>query len=86
MLVDGTQRRLSFEEFRKLLAEELFLDEEIITPDASFVNDLRVDSIRLLEMILRIEALGVEIPAQAAWRIRTVNDAYEYYLNHSNHD
>jgi acyl carrier protein len=33
-------------------------------------------------MILRIESLGVKIPSEAAWRIQTVREAYEYYVNH----
>ena len=73
---------LSFAEFKKVLAEELSIDEEKITPEASFINDLFVDSIRMLEMILRIETFGVKICPEAAWQIRTVKDAYEYYLDH----
>ncbi len=73
---------LSFEEFKKVLAEELSVDEEKITPEASFINDLFVDSIRLLEMILRIETFGVKLCPESAWQIRTVKDAYEYYLDH----
>jgi acyl carrier protein len=73
---------LSFAEFKKVLAEELSVDEEKITPEASFINDLFVDSIRMLEMILRIETFGVTICPEAAWQIRTVQDAYEYYLDH----
>jgi acyl carrier protein len=81
MLMEAVARPLSFAEFKKLLAKELLVDEENITPKASFINDLFVDSIRMLEMILRIESLGVEIPPAAAWRIQTVGEAYEYYLN-----
>jgi acyl carrier protein len=82
ILTEAMVRPLSFAEFKKLLAEELSLSEEKITPEASFINDLFVDSIRMLEMILRIESLGVKIPTEAAWRIQTVGEAYEYYVNH----
>jgi acyl carrier protein len=82
MLKEAVVRPLSFAAFRKLLAEELSMSEESITPEASFINDLFVDSIRMLEMILRIESLGVKIPSEAAWRIQTVGEAYEYYLKH----
>lgn len=82
LLVEAMARPLSFAEFRQILAKELLLEEEKLTAEASFINDLLVDSIRMLEMILKIEALGVKIPPEAAWRIRTVGDAYQYYINH----
>jgi acyl carrier protein len=75
---------VTFDEFCQLLAEELRVPPERITPDASFINDLAVDSIRMVELILRIEELGVSIPSDAAWNIVTVQDAYDYYqLNRS---
>jgi len=80
--METVTEHLPFAEFKKVLAEVLSVDEEKITPEASFINDLFVDSIRMLEMILRIEAFGVEIPSEAAWRIQTVGEAYEYYVNH----
>ena len=78
--VSGT---LSFDEFRRVLAEELLVSEEKLTPEASFIMDLAVDSIRLVEMILRLEELGVRIPAEVAWQLQTVGDAYEYFVNNS---
>ena len=71
---------MSFEEFRRVLAEVLLVDEAKLTPEASFLNDLMVDSIRWLEMALTIERLGVQIPTEALWDIQTVGDSYEYYL------
>ncbi len=75
-----TRKPLSFEEFRKMLAEVLLVDEAKLTPEASFLNDLMVDSIRWLEMALTIERLGVQIPTEALWDIQTVGDSYQYYL------
>ena len=72
---------LSFDQFRKLLAQELMVDEEKIIPKASFVDDLLVDSIRMVEMILRLEEEGLHIPLEAAWQIETVEDAYRYWVN-----
>lgn len=69
----------TFPEFRRILAEELMIDEEKITPEASFFDDLWVDSIRMVEMMFRLEDLGVSIPLETAWEIRTVGDAYRYY-------
>jgi len=72
--------QLSFEQFKKLLAQELMVDEEKIIPQASFVEDLLVDSIRMVEMILRLEEEGFQIPLEAAWQIETVEDAYQYWV------
>jgi len=71
---------LSFEEFRAILAEELVLPPEKLVPEASFVQDLQVDSLALASMMLRLEELGVSIPFESAWEIQTVSDAYRCYL------
>ena len=74
----------SFEEFTGILVELLRPpDVNMIAPQASFIDDLYVDSIQLLELLMRIEELGVSVPVDAAWRIRTVGDAYDYYVTHS---
>ena len=70
---------MAFPEFRRILAEELMIDEDKITPEVSFFDDLWVDSIRMVEMMFRLEDLGVPIPLETAWEIRTVGDAYRYY-------
>lgn len=80
-MTQSSHPKLSFEQFKKLLAQELRVDEEKIVPEASFVEDLLVDSIRMVEMILRLEE-GLEIPLEAAWQMETVGDAYQYYLDH----
>ncbi len=71
--------KYSFEEFRKLVAEELLVDEEEITPHTSFA-DLRVDSVRMVDMMLRLEEWGIRIPWEAGSQIETVGDAYRFYL------
>ena len=73
------KKDLSFEEFRHLLAEELQLEESKVDPQASFITDLMVDSIRLVDMMLSLEENGISIPMEAAWDIKTVGDAYRVY-------
>ena len=55
------------------------IDEEQLTPTASFVDDLYIDSLRWAEMAIRIEALGVKIPTEAFWEIETVQGAFDLY-------
>jgi len=77
---------LSFEEFAAILAEELVLPQEKLVSEAAFVEDLQVDSLALATMMLRLEELGVSIPFESAWEIRTVGDAYRCYLESASTD
>jgi len=72
-----THPALTFDAFRKLIAQELMLDEDQVTADAAFLEDLMVDSLRLVDMMLRLEEMGYGIPLEEAWQIRTVGDAYQ---------
>ncbi len=74
--------KLTFEEFRKIVARELEVDEASIFPETSFFADLRVDSIRMVDMMLRLEEMGLVIPLEVAWEIETVGDAYRYCMEH----
>lgn len=73
---------LSFKAFQAMLAELLQLDAALFQPDAYFVTDLGVDSLRLAEVLLYLEELGLEISPDLAWQIQTVGDAYQYYQRH----
>ena len=75
---DGN-RPISFDEFRRLVADELKVDESRVVAEASFVDDLFADSIRLVEMMLHLDGRGITIPLAEAWNVRTVGDAYRVY-------
>ncbi len=70
---------LGLEEFRQLVAKELQIDLAQVTPQSSFIEDLQVDSIHMVELMLRLEELGITIPLEQAWEIHTVEDAYRCY-------
>lgn len=82
-MAEAVRGPLSFDEFKKILAEELLVSEDMLSPEASFITDLAVDSIRLVEMLLRLEELGVPIPPEVAWEIQTVGDAYKYFASNA---
>ena len=65
---------------RKLVAEELNIDESEVTPDASFQDDLGADSLALVELIMAFEdRFDIEnIPDEDAEQIKTVRDAANY--------
>jgi acyl carrier protein len=75
-------RVLSFGEFQQFLSDTLSITASALTPDASFLNDLAVDSLKLVDLMLQFERqLGLSIPTEAAWEINTVGEAYDYYIN-----
>ncbi len=71
--------RLSFPAFQAMLAELLDVDVARLTPDAYFITDLGVDSLRLADILLRLEELGVEVSPDLAWEVQTMGDAYRVY-------
>lgn len=73
----------SFEEVKKVVVEQLGVDESEITPEASFVDDLGADSLDLVELIMSLEEqFDVEIPDEEAEKIKTVKDAISYIESH----
>ena len=73
---------LSFEAFQVLMADLLQAEVAQLRPEACLVTDLGVDSLRMVEILLRLEELGLEISPDAVWEIETVADAYGYYREH----
>jgi acyl carrier protein len=69
----------TYERLKKIVVEQLGVDEEQVTPEASFVDDLNADSLDLVELIMSLEEeFGAEISDEDAEKIRTVQDAVEY--------
>ena len=69
---------MEFEKIKKAIAEVLEIDEEKITPDSKFVDDLGADSLDVLEIVMGIEEeFGIKIPTEATENIETVGDAFE---------
>ncbi len=67
------------ERIKKIIAEQLMVEEEEITPEASFIDELGADSLDTVEMIMEIEdEFGIEIPDEDAEKLQTVGDAIEY--------
>src|SRR6266568_98654 len=70
---------LTFDEFCERLSTELEVPREWLREDVSFMDELAFDSLRMLTLATLFEELDVEMPAELAWEIRTVGDAYSYY-------
>ena len=63
--------------------DQLGVEEETVTPEASFVDDLGADSLDTVELVMAFEEeFGCEIPDEDAEKIRTVGDAINYLKEH----
>jgi acyl carrier protein len=64
---------------KSIIVEQLGVDEEEVTPDASFVDDLGADSLDTVELVMAFEEeFGIEIPDEDAEKILTVGKALDY--------
>lgn len=67
------------ERVKKIIAEQLGVEEEDITPEASFVDDLGADSLDTVELVMAFEEeFGIEIPDDDAEKILSVQNAVDY--------
>jgi acyl carrier protein len=67
------------ERVKKIITEQLGVDEEDVTPEANFVEDLGADSLDTVELVMAFEEeFGIEIPDEDAEKILTVQQAVEY--------
>jgi acyl carrier protein len=72
------------ERVKKIVIEQLGVDENEVVPTASFVDDLGADSLDLVELVMSLEEefstsdLKVEIPDEDAEKIATVQNAVDY--------
>ena len=68
-----------FEKVREIIVERLKVDPSEVTPDAAFVEDLRADSLDIVEMVMKLEeTFDISIPDEDVEKLRTVGDAVAY--------
>jgi len=67
------------DKIKSIVVDQLGVDEDQVTEDASFVDDLGADSLDTVELIMAFEEeFDVEIPDEDAQKIKTVKDVIEY--------
>ncbi len=71
------------EQLKKIVVNQLDVDESEVVPDASFSEDLHADSLDLVELIISLEEeFDLKISDEDAQKMRTVGDALEYLSQH----
>jgi acyl carrier protein len=67
---------------KSIIVEQLGVDEEEVTLDASFTEDLGADSLDIVELVMAFEEeFGIEIPDEEAEKIGNVREAVDYIQN-----
>ena len=73
-----------FERVKKIIVEQLGVEDSEVKSNASFVDDLNADSLDLVELVMSLEeefsneSKRIEIPDEDAEKIKTVQDAVDY--------
>lgn len=73
---------MEFEKLKQIIADVLNVDPEEITMDTTFIDDLGADSLDIFQIVMGIEEeFDIEIPAEDAEKIRTVEEAVNLIRN-----
>lgn len=71
-----------FEKVKTIIVDQLGVDESVVIPDATFIDDIGADSLDMVELTMALEdEFGISISDEDAQKIRTVKDAVEYIEN-----
>src|ERR1043165_1935549 len=72
------------ERVRKIIVEQLEVAPDRVKPEASFADDLKADSLAVVELVLALEeTFKLEIPDEDTEKIKTVGDAINYIKTHA---
>ena len=72
---------------KSIIVDQLGVDADEVTPDASFTDDLGADSLDIVELVMAFEEeFGIDIPDEDAEKISRVKDAVSYIDEHADGD
>lgn len=68
-----------FERVKKIIVDQLGVEDNLVTMEASFIDDLGADSLEIVDLIMAFEGeFGITIPDEDAENLSTVKDAVDY--------
>ena len=71
-----------FETVQNILVDQLGVDEDLITLESNFIDDLNADSLDIVELVMAMEQeFNISIPDEEAEHIKTVGDAVDFIKN-----
>jgi acyl carrier protein len=69
---------------KEIICQQLEVSAEQLRPEASFIDDLKADSLAVVELVLAFEQeFGIQIPEEDTEQIKTVKDAVGYIKSHA---
>jgi acyl carrier protein len=72
--------KLTYDQFIDMVCESLGLTKEMLRDDTSFLNDLGIDSLSLVNFVIKIElAFDIKINLTSVWELRTIREAYTIF-------
>ena len=73
-----------FEQVKELLDDQLGVDEDLLTMDSDFIDDLNADSLDIVDLIITLETeYDISIPDEDAQRLKTVGDAVDFIVENA---
>lgn len=73
----------SYEKLKDLIVDTLSVDEDEIHPESDFFNDLKADSLDVVELMMAVEEnFGIKVPDEELSNLHTVNDVVKYIDDH----
>lgn len=70
---------MTFEKVKKLLADQLNIDEEKITPESDIINDLKADSLDVFQMLMSLEEeFNISVPDEKAQELKKISDIVDF--------
>jgi len=71
--------QMTFEKVKKMLAEQLNIEEDKITMDSDIINDLKADSLDVFQMLMSLEEeFNISVPDEKAQELKKISDIVEF--------
>ncbi|MDB4894075.1 MAG: Acyl carrier protein [Firmicutes bacterium] len=79
-----TNKDAMYDKVKAIIVDQLGVEDEEVTPESSFIEDLGADSLDIVELIMALEEeFEIEVPDEDAEKLLTVTNAIDYIKAHS---